>query len=487
MTECTQCLSVRFAVVRLGLRTALHFQLCRVTLQCAHKQCHLQHRCQYSRCARRRRCRFFKSGAMVPPRSTWLNVSAKGNLNSIVYDGTCMLTTRLKLLKDIDKPSTGLMRPDSGAAPENTASLLTSLSTTFTFFKLQWAGLLPRGAVPAWRQPGFIDLDPATCRGKTYSTSFATGSAALLLLGQSALCISALLSAHDVLDCIRHCSCAAAGAASGSSHSGPSFIAFQICPAAFWLASIWLTHAPRADHIVSTMAVASQTGIVSLGMLWWSTSFTGSTQATAAQEVLRQGEFLASAWDASKPELLVAIGDQSDPRDAASLMTYSDYGAAPRALQAGPPLFKGGVPEPVPPVCTYADATKGAAEVAAHAAAALALASGVVKGLRGGVDETTRTTFIAQAESLLAYSLKLAPTASAKPAGVDATDPRPAPGSAAKFGVRCPCTAMHAAPATLRVARVVHTAVTRHHIFLCMLMTQSGDCACMRTSVRGAE
>jgi hypothetical protein len=199
------------------------------------------------------------------------------------------------------------------------------------------------------------------------------------------------------------------------------------------------------------MAVASQTGIISLGMLWWDTSYTGDTKAAAVAEVLRQGKFLSSAWDAQNKQLLIGIGDQmNSTARPPSLLMYSDYGAAPRALAVGDPKPIGGVPDPfgpkspVAPQCSFAG-EQGAAEVAAHAAAALALASGVLKRYTRGHD-TDLQDFINQAISLFEYSERLAPTSNNAVKATDAvTDPRKTvvatqnaqSGSAGtKFGVR---------------------------------------------------
>ena len=83
------------------------------------------------------------------------------------------------------------------------------------------------------------------------------------------------------------------------------------------------------------MAVASQTGIVSLGMLWWSNVFVTGVRDVAAAEIQRQADFLTSAWDAENSELLIGVGDSINTTSN-QLDMYSDFGSADRALAIGP-------------------------------------------------------------------------------------------------------------------------------------------------------
>jgi hypothetical protein len=83
------------------------------------------------------------------------------------------------------------------------------------------------------------------------------------------------------------------------------------------------------------MAVAVQTGVTALGMVWWETSYAGAGDAfrrKAVSEILRQGAFLASAWDGQ--QLLIGVGDGINKTDN-SLLTYGDFGTAPNALLIG--------------------------------------------------------------------------------------------------------------------------------------------------------
>ena len=82
---------------------------------------------------------------------------------------------------------------------------------------------------------------------------------------------------------------------------------------------------------------------------------------------------------------------------------------------------------PVAPKCSYADEEDGAAEVAAHTAAALALSAAALAKFTGG---SVNQDYIDTAESLLEYSQKLAP--------IDATtdELEAATGPAATSGVR---------------------------------------------------
>ena len=81
--------------------------------------------------------------------------------------------------------------------------------------------------------------------------------------------------------------------------------------------------------------MASQTGIVSLGMLWWSNVFNTGVRNVAAAEIQRQADFLTSAWDAKNSELLIGVGDSINDTTN-QLDMYSDFGSADRALAIGP-------------------------------------------------------------------------------------------------------------------------------------------------------
>ena len=97
----------------------------------------------------------------------------------MVYNGTCMREVTQDILADVTSPATGLVRPAmaSSGSPGNGKSWLQSLEATYTFFQLQWAGNVPEGTFEEWREPGFLTLDPRTCKARRYDTSFANGSA----------------------------------------------------------------------------------------------------------------------------------------------------------------------------------------------------------------------------------------------------------------------------------------------------------------------
>lgn len=79
-------------------------------------------------------------------------------------------------------------------------------------------------------------------------------------------------------------------------------------------------------------------------------------------------------------------------------------------LQVGPPLTEFGQKTPVNPKCTYTTDEKPAAEVAAHAAAALALAAQSIKLYGPDNDQMiTPRSMLDAAEAMLQYSTKKAP------------------------------------------------------------------------------
>jgi hypothetical protein len=163
----------------------------------------------------------------------------------------------------------------------------------------------------------------------------------------------------------------------------------------------------HADHIVSTMAIAEELGVIALGALWWDGAYRNSTtKKRAAEEIVRQGAFLASAWDADKQELLMGIGDQAN-KDG-ELLTYSDFAEAQRALAIGPPGEDNVTQTTVQPQCSYASPDKPAADVAAHTAAALALGSMAVKNFTGSQDQAAG--WLEAAEGMLQWSLDLVKT-----------------------------------------------------------------------------
>ena len=174
------------------------------------------------------------------------------------------------------------------------------------------------------------------------------------------------------------------------------------------------------------MAVAEQTALLGLGAAWWISGYTveRELQSIVADELARQGEFLVSAWDSANRELLIGVGDQmTETADPVSLLTYSDFAGAPDALAVGPPdesiiprrnnitdLNTDNLPkQTVAPECSWADdGASPAADVAAHAAAALALGY-------AAMDKLTKTgdidleSWVTTAEELLEYSTDMAP------------------------------------------------------------------------------
>jgi hypothetical protein len=163
----------------------------------------------------------------------------------------------------------------------------------------------------------------------------------------------------------------------------------------------------HADHIVSTLAIAEELGVIALGALWWDAGYTNKTRDRVATEMTRQGRFLTQAWDAQTQELLVGIGDQKDRTDG-SLLTFKDFAEAQRALAVGPPSGADGdnvTQTTVRPECSYASPTKPAADVAAHSAAALALGSMAVQNFTK--NEALTKGWLEAAEGMLKWSVSL--------------------------------------------------------------------------------
>lgn len=106
--------------------------------------------------------------------------------------------------------------------------------------------------------------------------------------------------------------------------------------------------------------------------------------------------------------MLVGVGDQLDA--AGNLRAYEDFGTADFALMVGPPPEDQpfGQATYVPPDCTYSSAGAAAAEVAAHAAAALALSSHVARNY-SGASATQVPDWLFKAQELLAYSVAVSP------------------------------------------------------------------------------
>lgn len=102
-----------------------------------------------------------------------------------------MLETRQALMSefeparktDLTRPTAQLGEPAT-SPPQGTPAFLTSLTDTFTFFRLMWAGEMP---LFEWRTIGFQELDTETCKQTSYDTSFATGGALLLFSLRSTL------------------------------------------------------------------------------------------------------------------------------------------------------------------------------------------------------------------------------------------------------------------------------------------------------------
>jgi hypothetical protein len=92
-----------------------------------------------------------------------------------------------------------------------------------------------------------------------------------------------------------------------------------------------------ADHIISTMAIAEEVGVLSLARLWWRRTIGEDELALLAnREIARHMRYLYKAWDAKNKELLVGIGDQSDDD---GLVAYKDFGTAGFALQVLQPTL----------------------------------------------------------------------------------------------------------------------------------------------------
>jgi hypothetical protein len=128
----------------------------------------------------RYRCRFLRAGAAPPP---VVKTSPDEDPFNFIYNATCMKSVRESLLQLINQNKTGLVRPaaiGSPAQPSFTSQYDQSLVKSYLFFKAQWTGLQPQGyeADVAWRTAGFVELDKETCKGQSYSASFANGSAA---------------------------------------------------------------------------------------------------------------------------------------------------------------------------------------------------------------------------------------------------------------------------------------------------------------------
>jgi hypothetical protein len=123
------------------------------------------------------------------------------------------------------------------------------------------------------------------------------------------------------------------------------------------------------------MAQSEEVGALALGRLWWARKYDSAGQNISSDsiaEIIRGATWLSKVWSEDLQEVLVGVGDQINPNNG-TLLTYSDFGTADRALMVGPRPADNisGQPTTIPPTCTYTTPDKPAAEVAAHAAAAL--------------------------------------------------------------------------------------------------------------------
>jgi hypothetical protein len=114
-----------------------------------------------------------------------VNKTFEEDAYNFIYNATCMKEVRGSLLKLINQNRTGVVRPTAAigapARAASTAQYRDSLEKSYLFFKAQWTGLLGQSyaADVPWRTPGFVDLDEKSCKGRSYSASFATGGASL--------------------------------------------------------------------------------------------------------------------------------------------------------------------------------------------------------------------------------------------------------------------------------------------------------------------
>jgi hypothetical protein len=176
------------------------------------------------------------------------------------------------------------------------------------------------------------------------------------------------------------------------------------------LLTITINHV--ADHVVSTMAAAQSAGVLALGQLWWADVWQNATSQSGnrlIEEIVRQGQFLAKTWDAETKQVLVGVGGQINPAND-TLYAYQDFGTADRALMVGPPPAdnKFGQPTTVAPECSWSSSGKPAGEVAAHAAAALALASHVAFN-HTVMGTALRNDWLLKAQALLDHSMRVSP------------------------------------------------------------------------------
>jgi hypothetical protein len=253
----------------------------------------------------------------------------------------------------------------------------------------------------------------------------------------------------------------------------------------------------RADHIVSTMAAAESAGVLALGQLWWHGTYVSApynTSVALLTEIIRQATWLAKTWNADTRQVLVGVGDQVDPATN-TLVAYRDFGTADYALMVGPPPATRpfGQATTLPPSCTYTTAAAPAAEVAAHAAAALALSSHVAINHSASGDVQARD-WIMKAQELLSYSISVAPI-SRPGSGTDA---------AQRLGVREQHQQLWAAgpvfcphlSAVLSGERSIHA--TFVYLLPALILPGKKSCtwctvlckgtmSCMRMSIRGNE
>jgi hypothetical protein len=160
------------------------------------------------------------------------------------------------------------------------------------------------------------------------------------------------------------------------------------------------------------MAAAETAGVLALGQLWWVDVWQNATSQSGNRlilEIIRQGLFLAKTWNAESKQVLVGVGDQINPKNN-TLYAYQDFGTADRALMVGPPPTTNefGQATTVAPECSYSSSAKPAAEVAAHAAAALVLASHVALN-HSQTGRELRNDWVLKAQELLDLSLQVAP------------------------------------------------------------------------------
>ena len=159
------------------------------------------------------------------------------------------------------------------------------------------------------------------------------------------------------------------------------------------------------------MATAESTGVLALGQLWWADTWAKAAFAAdnaLIAEIVRSATWLSKTWNNATGQVLVGVGDQLESQTG-KLLAYEDFGTADAALKVGEPSKKFGQATTVAPQCTYTTPEKPAAEVAAHAAAALALAGHVSRNHSAVDGKMQQADWTLKAQKLLDYSMKAAP------------------------------------------------------------------------------